>query len=391
MNTRRLLLMVLALGAACLFLAALVFAASFVFLSAQSNARATSAASAWREPTKIDTLKIAPALSVATLAGTTDAAAVSNMLARGEVDSAYTASIFSTNLSDRQRLGELLAVADRYTAADNAAGATRTDQAVMDIVVLSPSLSDYERAEALAQTANGLYRLKETTLARSAIDAGREVAMQSPFLKEAHRFALLGKLLLAAQTGKDDTRIRALNEVRASLVDVNDAGSVPPSEVADPLPSVETPPASDALTKAMTNRVAAAKKVTQLTDTGTDVPTDLVDALANALFAEDDVRTRAYTSSSGQQMLAQKVALARAQVDWLTLKYRIARKGFGFSLMPEWEDAEGEIRTQLAKAYENFFALRDEQVVALPQARDVDLARSYLLRQQLLAGRFGLY
>ncbi len=390
MLSRRWILAALGVSAAFLLLAAVVLAASFIVLSTRSTASATVALPSWHDPTKVDTLKIDAPSALAVLAGTAEPQAISTMLARSEIDTAYAATIFSTGLTDRQRVGELLVVGERYTAASKVAQARQTYLALMDTLALSPALSDYERAQSLAQAANALYALKDQSLAGLALNAGRDIAVQSPFLKDAHRFMLLGKLLQAAQRGKDDKRVSQLNDDRANYVDANDAPPPARADVPDPLPAIEAPAKNDSVNAALTKRQAAALKIAQL-DKGTHVSDDLINELANALFAEDDARTRAYNAPTSQLTLAQKIALARAQVDWLTLKYRIARKALGISIMPEWEDSETEIRAQLAKAYDNLYALRNEQAIALPQQKDVDLAQLVLLRQQLLAARLGVY
>ena len=117
------------------------------------------------------------------------------MLAAGQLDAAFETIIFSTSLDERQRAGELLLVGERYVTAGNEAQARLTYQALLESVALSPSFSDYERAEMLAQASKTLYRFKDQGLAGLAIDAGRAVALESPFLKNAHRFMLLGQLL----------------------------------------------------------------------------------------------------------------------------------------------------------------------------------------------------
>ena len=391
MQSRRLILAALVLSAVFLFVAAIVLAASYVALSSRGTASASVTLPAWRDPTKVDALKIDVPASVAVLAGTPEPQAISAMLAAGALDAAYETTIFSTSLDERQRAGELLLVGERYAAAGNEAQARLTYQALLESVALSPSFSDYERAEMLAQASKTLYRFKDQGLAGLAIDAGRAVALESPFLKNAHRFMLLGQLLQAAQAGNDQKRVAALNDDRANYVDASDSPPAARADVPDPLPAIEQPARNDTVSAALSKRQAAAQKIARLAASGASVSDDQINELANALFAEDDARIRAFNAPSSQQSAAQKIALARAQVDWLTFKYRIARKGFGTSIMPEWEDAEGEIRAQLAKAYEKLYTLRDEQAVAVPQQRDVDLAQSYLLRRQLLAGRLGIY
>src|SRR2546423_9868958 len=117
MESRRLILAALVLSAVFLFIAAIVLAASFVALSSRSVASASVTLPAWRDPTKVDALKIDGPASVAVLAGTPEPQAIGAMLSASEIDAAYATTIFSTSLDDRQRAGELLLVGERYAAA----------------------------------------------------------------------------------------------------------------------------------------------------------------------------------------------------------------------------------------------------------------------------------
>ncbi|MEP7198717.1 MAG: hypothetical protein ABI874_02760 [Chloroflexota bacterium] len=395
MSARGWMVALIGFGAACMFLIGLVFAGGLFLITQQKPAAIVYPT--WQDPTKADKLKIDPVLSIAGLAvspsaarDTNDLTVTSAMLTRGEVDSAFVAAIYATNLSDRQRLAQLQTVGERYAAAEKTAQAKLTYQAVMDIVALSPSLSDFERTEALAQAATSLYNVKERNLAGLALDNGRDIALQSPFLKDASRVVLLGKLLRAAQQGDDSTRIKKLNTDRSNFVDT-DPNPTAPAEPPDPLPAIDAPPKNDAVTTAQNKRMAVAQKIAQLADSGAQIPDELISQLSDALFAEDDQRARVYNAPTPQLTLAQKVALARSQVDWLTIKYRVARKAYGVSVVADWEDAVSDLQSDLAKAYEKLTLLRTEQTVGLPKTNDIDLAQMNLVRRQLLAGRLGLY
>lgn len=346
---------------------------------------------AWQDPAQVDKLKVDPILSAAMLAGANDVATIGQMVARGEIDSAYTAAIYSPNLTDRQRLAQLQLVGERYTALAKTDRARVTYQAVMDVAALSPALSDFERADALAQTAAAFYRLNDRNLARLALDSGRDIALRSPFLKDASRFTLLSRLLLAAQKGDDRTRVQTLNDDRSSFVDQSDANSPAGADLPDLLPAVDAIKKDAALTAAETKRIEAAKQVAALLGKSQTVPDELGTALGDALFDEDEQYKRVFAAPSTQTSLAQKIALAQAQVNWLTIKYRVARKALGISLVGEWEIDEQVVRDDLARASETLNLLRNEQAAGLPKGQDVELATNELLRRLVLAGRLGLY
>lgn len=122
-----------------------------------------------------------------------------------------------------------------------------------------------------------------------------------------------------------------------------------------------------------------------------DVAPEVAD-LAEFLRREDAARMAYFDQATvTEPQLAVQAAAAWERAAWLTLKYRIARGGFGLSLVPEWEENAPLIRTELAKAYEALFQLYGDQATALPSATDVDQAWVELLRQEILLGQLELY
>jgi hypothetical protein len=110
----------------------------------------------------------------------------------------------------------------------------------------------------------------------------------------------------------------------------------------------------------------------------------LLEALAEALQAEDQVKQRAYGDEAiAAADLPTQVALAHARVAWLTFKLRIARRATGLSLVPDWEAQEDQVDEQLRAARATLYELYARYAG--------DEATLTLVRQQLLAGRLGLY
>ena len=144
--------------------------------------------------------------------------------------------MYATTLTDRQRLAQLQLIGGRYAAAEKTASARLTYLAVMDIVALSPSLSDFDRADALSQAGGALYLAKDPAMAGLVLDAGETIALQSPYLKDANRYVLLGRLLRSAEQGNDSVRIKQLNGDQAKFVDNTDPNPVAPIAPADPCP-----------------------------------------------------------------------------------------------------------------------------------------------------------
>jgi hypothetical protein len=89
--------------------------------------------------------------------------------------------------------------------------------------------------------------------------------------------------------------------------------------------------------------------------------------------------------------LSKKIDITEAQIEWLTIKYRVARRAYGISLVPEWEAQVEQIRTNLTKTYERLFALYADLIVALPEVSQIDKATEERLRREILAGELGRY
>jgi hypothetical protein len=73
--------------------------------------------------------------------------------------------------------------------------------------------------------------------------------------------------------------------------------------------------------------------------------------LAAVLQHEDHVRQVSYRAEE-----AGGIALARDRVAWSVLKSRIAHKGFGASIVPEWEEQRDEIDRELRAALDVLYA-----------------------------------
>ncbi|MFQ5875178.1 MAG: hypothetical protein ACE5JL_15460, partial [Dehalococcoidia bacterium] len=157
-------------------------------------------------------------------------------------------------------------------------------------------------------------------------------------------------------------------------------------------PVGEEPPQPE-VEAARERRVAAAQSlIDRLKAVPGEVPSDPLEDLAQALRAEDEARLEFYETQLPKVIrVATKVALARAKIEWLTIKHRVASGGFGLSIVPEWGGQLAQIRSDLSAAYEELYVFRGEQVIALPQASDIDRAWVALIREEIEAGKLGLY
>jgi hypothetical protein len=121
-------------------------------------------------------------------------------------------------------------------------------------------------------------------------------------------------------------------------------------------------------------------------------PSDLVDNLTQALLAEDVTKQGFYRQElETSTQLSRRVNLHWQAIRWLTLKYKVATRAFGLSLVPDWEAQTSEIQSTLSKVYEDLFFDYEDLVTGLPQASLTGPGSYQVRRQTILAGRLGQY
>lgn len=376
-------------GLVILLVAGAIAARAFLLLFERKPPPA--APTAWLDPlsqVKVDEVK--PSLALLSLADATDLEAVNHALAEGELENAYAAIVFSTALSDRQRAGSLLLLAQGYAEAGERAKAKLCYQQVNAIATLGPKLPDFVRAETYLQIGQGLAKRGEEDDALFNYDQAYTLALHSPHLKEPHKAYILDELAGAYAALDEEEKcsqcLKRAAEARRFPVEPKASPSTPPSP---PQILVERAPPQLEIDAARAQRVSA---IQSLRANPGDMPSDLVDDLAQALRAEDEARLKSYEAQLAKAVrTATKVALAQARIDWLTIKYRVASRGYGLSIVPEWEAQLTQIRSDLSAAYEGLYLLCSEQVIALPQADDIGRAWVDLIKEEIEMGRLGLY
>jgi hypothetical protein len=117
-----------------------------------------------------------------------------------------------------------------------------------------------------------------------------------------------------------------------------------------------------------------------------------VGGLAQALLAEDAAKLALYQQElDGTTQSSKRIGVNSQLIRWLMLKYKIASRGFGLSLVPEWEAQLAEIQSDLSKAYEELFFDYEDLVTALPEASLIGPGSYQVRRQVILDGRMGRY
>ena len=343
----------------------------------------------WQDPlTLVDPDRIDPALAVAGLGGVSDADLGAKALAQARADTAFAILVFSPSIGDRESAGDFLLLANRYRNDDRPEHAIVSYRLAGTIATLSPGLPDTVRADTFVLAGEGLAELGEFGLAQLFFDQGFNIAMASPYLQAATRRNVFQRLHQGYQMIGDRERARTSLEQSAEPFPVVSVGEAPPV-----LPVAESPLVSLEVQQAEAARWEAAQALSSaLVVRGGYAPPELVTALREALIVEDQAKLPYYDSQlAATPQLSVQISVVQARINWLSVKYRIARRGYGISLVPEWETQAESIRAELTKSYELLFALYADLIVAIPNADQIDLATEEILRRENLAGTLGRY
>ena len=117
--------------------------------------------------------------------------------------------------------------------------------------------------------------------------------------------------------------------------------------------------------------------------------TRLAAALGQALLAEDVARDEFYRTAENLS-LADRLALMHDRLAWLAVKHRVAQRGYGVSLVPEWEAQVADIAATRASMNTELINGYGQQLDTLDATEAVQ-ARVELLRQGVLWTRLGLF
>jgi hypothetical protein len=114
-------------------------------------------------------------------------------------------------------------------------------------------------------------------------------------------------------------------------------------------------------------------------------------SLEQALIKEDALRDQVYRRGMAESdNLLQRAAYARARLEWQILKWRVARQGFGMSLVPDWETQINGSEASLRKAYDDYFAILRDVAVSLPEEIDAAQGDVDVILDQIKMGRLGM-
>jgi len=327
--------------------------------------------------------QVNPAIALLPLAGRDEGETFERALSEGELETAYVILAFSSQGDDVKRMGRWLLLARSFAESRNRKKALICYGQAYKTAVLSPFLSDFERAEALLMSADGLVELGERDKALFVYEQAALLVTNSPYLKKAQRVYLADEV---REGYKTLGALRQLSELEEALLSLPET-TLPPEPV---IAQFATPPEESYSTS---DRTKAALALSRAFKQGAKSPSErLVQALAEALKEEDSARLQLYEEKlASEERLSYRAGWLWEKIHWLTLKYKVAVKGFGISIVPEWEEQVEGIRADLNQAYEALYAIYAEEIVALPEQEQINRAWVEVYRDETSRALLGLY
>jgi hypothetical protein len=308
--------------------------------------------SIWRDPkTVFRWSSVDPVLALRGLEGNNPQVVFRAALERGEVETAYATLAYAVDLDSEARSSLLLLLAQDKASDTQQAIRHSCYKMAASVATVASDMSDLTRATRLLAAGRGLKGLGDSADALFYLDQVYAVIRYSERMTQAHRQALLDEL---------DPLYRELGrrpETWQSVVDQVLTPALPTVEAAPAVPRLERPGFlyhSDTVMQATASRQRMVQEVLQATAPGKDSLSKYqLDDLASVLQHEEQVRQQSYTENAEP---GQRLGVARDRVAWMVLKYRIAQKGFGVSIVPEWEKQVDKIEAELSAAQKMLYA-----------------------------------
>jgi len=347
----------------------------------------------WQDPVaQVDPDQVSPDLALYPLAGALQLETIDAAIANGDYETAYASLVYGLDPTDAQRIGRLIRLGRDLASAENQDRASLAYQQVYDLAVLSPNLSDPARADALLAAGEGWAQIGEADLALTALDQVYTIAADSPYLQKAQRRDLWSALEIQyGALGAPE----AAEACRRKIIELDQGiGSLPealPFE-SPALPAGTEPISSPEVGALEETRRQAAFALLQISSQGLEPLPEQVAALAQALLAEDGAKLALYQQElEATTQPSHRINVHWHIIRWLTLKYQVAARAYGLSIVPEWEAQLADIQSALSTAYEDLFFDYEDLVTALPDATLMEPGRYRVRRLVTLAGRLGHY
>jgi tetratricopeptide (TPR) repeat protein len=378
---------------ALLVVVGLVSGAAYLYLRT-TGSHGVAYAVDYMRPNEID-----PTAALATLAGVSDVEVLNQALSEGDLETAYATVVFSTQLTDREQVGNLLLLGQAYAGeGDNSRAQLCYRQASL-ISVLSPTLSDFGRASSFLEVGEGFAESGDREGALFNYDQAFVLAVHSPFMRDPHRADTLGSLAAGySEVGRTDKSQECSALQTEILYSTEVTGTTPTATPEQPianfLTQIPAPPAA-MVASYEERRKEAVRELRDALQANPDVNAvsqELVTDVTQALVNEDNARSTAYEDELGAaSSMVLRIGIAEARVDWLLVKYRVSLGGYGLDLVPAWSDDVAGIAAELNAARAELHGIYGEQIDTFSDDMAKDRAWFDVLRLEIEQGRLGLY
>jgi hypothetical protein len=318
---------------------------------------------AWQDPKGVlEWRSISPTLAMQSLEGSASQTIFVTAISQNDVHTAYATLVYAIELDPERKSGLLLWLAQSQPEKNTrSVRAIRLScyQMAAAIATVALDMADLTKANTLLQAGLGMADLAMPAQALFYLDQVYAIARHSQQLTQAHRRILLDKLIPLYQSlGRQPDTWQELVEQTNTLVSPDRyafTGHTPVLERPQLIYSNQ-----DAIQAA-----AARQRITEhirqeLESTAQKTSSRQMESLAIVLKHEDQVHLQSYEAWQGRQ-----VDLFRDRAAWMTIKSRVAHKGFGVSIVPEWEEQVDDIDAELTAA---LLALVQYQGTELPKA-----------------------
>ena len=383
--------LLIAIGTIVILLFILVTAVAIFVLSQQFNAAGSGGQNllTYTSPlSMIEVERVDPALALASLGGVPEADVIGQAMSRERTETALAAVLYQPALSDRESAGDFVLLGSAYAANGQTKKALLCYQMAGMTATLSPEIPDTVKADLFLQVGEEMARLNEPVLAKFYLDQAFSVAAKSSFLRAVRRRTIFERLQ------KDYIVLGERELARQSLnLSVEPPDLILSAEQTTYIPDHHPIPLPQAVQKAETNRwIFAQELAALLVERGGVAPAEKIAQLQQALIEEDKQKLSFYeTELAAATQVSKKLDITFAKIEWLSIKYRIARRAYGLSLVPDWEEQAEQIRADLTKTYERLFSLYADFIVAMPEVHQLDQATAERLRREILVGELGRY
>jgi len=336
-----------------------------------------------------DSEQVQPSLAIKYLAGDPANALAYQALNAGELNTAHALALFDTVAYGPQRSGIMNQLARALQESESPDQAAQVYKLAQALAILDPTVSPNERSQALTKVAEGFLAVDEEDAASDSVYQALYMGARLPDLLPAQRSAIFTALIPIAEPLGDEQLLETVEELARNPF-INTTGVLPPPQLptlAEPLSPDET------LLNAQAVRRQAAKQLTdrlQFTG-GTDVEPERL-ALEAALRQEDQVRNEYFGRTIGSGLTPQQQFwLVSQQRAWIAMKAQIALKGFGMSLVPEWEQNSDFILQSLGTITSNMDVTLESLANAQPTPTDQTTLQAEGLQWLALQNDLGLF